>query len=163
MTLDELYSKTCEFASSRHAGQRREGSGEPYFNHPLAVAAAFDLKTQPVEKLAAILHDTIEDCGATREEIVALAGDDRRLRRMMAEVALVVELLTHRPSSAGATREQRREQYREALERAKSNPHSRLVKIADLRDNMSTLDKLPPERQAELRFKYSGALELLEA
>lgn len=163
MTLDELFSKVCGFARERHAGQIREGSGEPYINHPMSVAAAFDLKTQPIEKLSAVLHDTIEDGGVTTAEIVALAGDDPQFRQMMKEVAAVVELLSHRPSPRGSTLERRRELYREALLRAKSNPHSRLVKIADLRDNLATLGELPLARQAELRFKYDGALALLEA
>ena len=163
MTLDELYAKVCAFAKERHAGQCREGTGEPYVNHPMSVAAAFDLATQPIEKLSAVLHDTIEDCGATQAEIVALADDDPQLRQIMEEVATVVELLSHRPSRKGATPEERREHYREALLRAKSNPHARLVKIADLRDNIATLDELPLPRQAELRFKYDGALALMEA
>lgn len=162
MTLDELYSRVCAFAAERHAGQRREGSGEPYISHPMSVAAAFDLATQPIEKLAAVLHDTIEDCGVTTDEIVALAGDDPKFRPMMQEVATAVELLSHRPCAKGATPEQRREHYREALLRAKSNPHSRLVKIADLRDNISTLHELPLPRQTELRFKYDGALALMK-
>ena len=163
MTLEELYSKVCAFAMERHAGQTREGSGEAYINHPMAVAAAFDLKTQPIEKLSAVLHDTIEDCGTTPAEIAALAGDDPQFREMMDEVATVVALLSHGHSAKGTSQEKRRENYRRALLRAKSNPHSRLVKIADLRDNLSSLDKLPLPRQAELRFKYDGALALLEA
>ena len=163
MTLPDLYTSVYGFAKARHAGQVREGSGKPYFCHPEAVAATFDLETQPVEKMAAILHDTMEDCGVSRAEIVALAGEDAHFRALMDEVATAVEHLTHQHSPKDASPEQRRNLYREALLRAKSNPHARLVKIADLRDNLSTLDRLPQNRRGELSFKYSGALDVLGA
>lgn len=163
MTVGDLYRAARDFAAARHSGQLREGTGKPYIVHPEAVAAVFDIGTHPVEKIAAVLHDTMEDCGVTRAEIVALAGEDPGCRSLMEEVATVVGLLTHQHDLRGAPDGLRRKLYREALVRAKSNPHSRLVKIADIRDNLSSLDTLPAARRAQLAFKYSGALEFLGA
>jgi (p)ppGpp synthase/HD superfamily hydrolase len=56
----------------RHEGARQQtrASGDPYFSHPLEVAAILtDLKLDDATIVAALLHDTIEDTEATRAEI----------------------------------------------------------------------------------------------
>src|ERR1017187_10550317 len=70
----------ARFAAERHAAQRRKGrTAEPYVNHLLEVAellarTADDLDTNLI--VAALLHDTIEDVGVTREEIAERFGED---------------------------------------------------------------------------------------
>ena len=61
------------FAANAHKGQTRK-SGEDYLTHPLAVACILaDELRMDVDTLAtALLHDTMEDCLVTREEIVAM-------------------------------------------------------------------------------------------
>ena len=55
--------------------QQTRASGDPYFSHPLEVAAILtDLKLDDATIVAAVLHDTIEDTETTREEIDRLFG-----------------------------------------------------------------------------------------
>ena len=70
----------ARFAAERHAAQRRKGrTAEPYINHLLEVAellarTADQLDTNLI--VAALLHDTIEDVGVTRDELAACFGED---------------------------------------------------------------------------------------
>ena len=58
-------------------GEQKRASGDPYFSHPLEVAAILtDLKLDDATIAAALLHDTIEDTEATRAEIDQLFGKD---------------------------------------------------------------------------------------
>ena len=68
------------FAAVNHASQRRKGdAAEPYVNHLIEVAELVSNSlTEPDTDLviAALLHDSIEDVGVTKEEIAELFGDD---------------------------------------------------------------------------------------
>src|SRR3546814_1131823 len=69
----------------KHGSQKR-ASGDPYFNHPLEVAAILtELKLDDASIAVGLLHDTIEDTDATRAEIDQLFG---------AEIAAIVDGLT---------------------------------------------------------------------
>src|ERR1700724_2900256 len=64
------------YAMKAHGAQVR-ASGDPYFSHPLEVAAILtDMKLDDATIVAAVLHDTIEDTDSTREEIDKLFGSD---------------------------------------------------------------------------------------
>ncbi|MDQ6868778.1 MAG: HD domain-containing protein, partial [Pseudomonadota bacterium] len=64
------------YAMKAHGAQIR-ASGDPYFSHPLEVAAILtDMKLDDATIVAAVLHDTIEDTDSTREEIDKLFGSD---------------------------------------------------------------------------------------
>jgi (p)ppGpp synthase/HD superfamily hydrolase len=83
----QILAAAC-FAAEKHAAQRRKGRmAEPYVNHLLEVA---DLLAQTADGLdtnlivAALLHDTIEDTGVTREEIAERFGED--VASLVAEV-----------------------------------------------------------------------------
>jgi Guanosine polyphosphate pyrophosphohydrolases/synthetases len=72
--------EAASFAAKRHTGQKRKGSdGEPYINHPLEVANLL-ASVGNVDDLdiliAAVLHDTVEDVGVTKEEIIERFGPD---------------------------------------------------------------------------------------
>jgi guanosine-3',5'-bis(diphosphate) 3'-pyrophosphohydrolase len=63
----------ASFAAKKHTGQKRKGSdGEPYINHPIEVANLL-VSVGKIEDgnmiVAALLHDTVEDCGVSYEEI----------------------------------------------------------------------------------------------
>jgi GTP pyrophosphokinase len=59
--------KAYEFSAKVHAGQTRR-SGEPYVQHPVAVAGVLTtLKTDVTAVVAGLLHDTLEDTVATVE------------------------------------------------------------------------------------------------
>ena len=64
-----------DIAERAHDGQSRL-SGEPYIEHPLAVAGILaDLHLDVDTLCAALLHDTVEDTGVTMEEITERFGD----------------------------------------------------------------------------------------
>src|SRR5919198_5149102 len=72
--------KAAHFAAKRHSGQRRKGAAaEPYINHLLEVAELVSgALSEPDTNLviAALLHDTVEDAGVTKEELVRAFGAD---------------------------------------------------------------------------------------
>ena len=92
LTFDELYEKVCTyikkdserkliskaylFAFEKHFGQKRL-SGEDYIVHPLNVAYILsDINADAATICAAILHDTIEDCDVTYDDIVKKFGKE---------------------------------------------------------------------------------------
>ena len=82
---EDLLNRAYVYAMKAHGTQKR-ASGDPYFSHPLEVAAILtDLKLDDATIVAAVLHDTIEDTGTTKEEIEHLFGS---------EIAALVDGLT---------------------------------------------------------------------
>lgn len=66
-----------QFASAAHAGQYRKNSRVPYLIHPLRVARILiEAGCPETLAVAAILHDTVEDCFVTYEQIRRLFGED---------------------------------------------------------------------------------------
>ena len=128
-----------EFSKRAHEGQT-DKSGKPYFLHPEAVAAGV---TSEKAKIAAYLHDTVEDTSVTLEVIRLLFGP---------EIGEIVDRLTHRPE----------ESYMEYIHRAAGDPVAREIKISDLRHNMD-VSRLPViDEKAEKRMeKYRKAREYL--
>ena len=62
------------FAGKAHAGQMRK-SGEPYLVHPIAVAGILAGMHMDVDTIATgLLHDTMEDCLVTHDDLKALFG-----------------------------------------------------------------------------------------
>ncbi len=77
------FESALAFACSQHHGQRRKGSGAPYITHPLAVASIVGhYGGDEDQAIAALLHDTMEDCGVRYEEIAARYGE--RVARIVA-------------------------------------------------------------------------------
>ena len=81
-TDEDLLNRAYVYAMKAHGAQTR-ASGDPYFSHPLEVAAILtDLKLDDATIVAALLHDTIEDTEATRAEIdQTVRPRDRRAGR----------------------------------------------------------------------------------
>src|SRR5476651_185629 len=75
-TDEALLNRAYVYAMKAH-GEQKRASGDPYFSHPLEVAAILtDLKLDDATIAAALLHDTIEDTATTRAEIDSLFGPD---------------------------------------------------------------------------------------
>ena len=75
-TNEDLLNRAYVYAMKAHGSQTR-ASGDPYFSHPLEVAAILtDLKLDDATIVAALLHDTIEDTEATRAEIDQVFGQE---------------------------------------------------------------------------------------
>lgn len=126
--------EAASFAAQRHTGHKRKGSaGEPYINHPLEVAALLS-EVGGVEDfdvlIAALLHDTVEDTGTTREEIAERFGE--RVAGIVAEVT----------DDKSLPKERRKELQ---IEHA---PHlsteAKLVKLGDKISNVRDVTNNPP-------------------
>jgi (p)ppGpp synthase/HD superfamily hydrolase len=112
-----ILEKAILFATEAHEGQR-DKNGEPYILHPLRVM--FKVRAQgecEVVQIAAVLHDVVEDTGATLDDIEDEFG---------AFVRMTVGTLTEREG----------EKYTDYIERVAERPSATKIKLADLEDNM---------------------------
>jgi len=134
---EELLNRAYVYAMRAH-GEQLRASGDPYFSHPLEVAAILtDLKLDDATIVAALLHDTIEDTEATRAEIDQLFGKD---------IGHLVEGLTKLKKLDLVSREAKQaENLRKLLLAIAEDVRVLLVKLADRLHNMRTLDHMPPE------------------
>ena len=70
ISTEDIVGKALSFATNAHTGQYRKYTGEPYVNHPISVCNLVSDFTDDKDILAAaLLHDTMEDCEVTYEEI----------------------------------------------------------------------------------------------
>src|SRR5579885_3492586 len=131
--------RAYRFAAEHHQHQMRR-SGEPYIVHPLAVAhILLDMKMDSVCIQAGLLHDVLEDTGATREEVEQAFGE---------EVARVLDGVTNLSKISFANREDRQaENLRKMLLAMTADIRVIIVKLADRLHNMRTIASLPRERQ----------------
>ena len=134
---EDLLNRAYVYAMRAHGEQRRE-SGDPYFSHPLEVAAILtDLKLDDATIAAALLHDTIEDTDATRAEIDRLFGH---------EIGRLVEGLTKLMRLDLVSKEAKQaENLRKLLLAIADDVRVLLIKLADRLHNMRTLAHRPPE------------------
>ena len=138
--LDKIQ-KAYEYAAGLHAGQRR-ASGEAYITHPVAVAeivAGLELDTDSI--CAALLHDTVEDCGekTNQKEIAKRFGPD---------VAMLVDGLTKIVTLQVADKEEAHiENLRKMLLAMSKDVRVIFIKLCDRLHNMRTLDAKPEAKQ----------------
>ncbi len=135
-TNEDLLNRAYVYAMKAHGTQTR-ASGDPYFSHPLEVAAILtDLKLDDATIVAALLHDTIEDTEATRSEIDHIFGP---------EIGALVEGLTKLKRLELVSREAKQaENLRKLLLAISDDVRVLLVKLADRLHNMRTLEFVPP-------------------
>ncbi len=137
-----LVQRAYIYAASAHQGMVRR-SGEPYLNHPLAVAAILcDMKLDVATVAAGLLHDTIEDTEATFGEIERKFGRD---------VAVIVDGVTKisKMNFSSAT-ERKAENMRKMILAMLRDPRVLLVKLADRLNNMRTLGFMPDHKQTQI-------------
>jgi RelA/SpoT family (p)ppGpp synthetase len=134
-TDEDLLNRAYVYAMRAH-GEQTRASGDPYFSHPLEVAAILtNLKLDDATIVAALLHDTIEDTEATRAEIDQLFGH---------EIGVLVEGLTKLKRLDLVTREAKQaENLRKLLLAIADDVRVLLVKLADRLHNMRTLEFVP--------------------
>ena len=134
-TNEDLLNRAYVYAMKAHGSQTR-ASGDPYFSHPLEVAAILtDLKLDDATIVAALLHDTIEDTEATRAEIDQIFGP---------EIGALVEGLTKLKRLELVSREAKQaENLRKLLLAVADDVRVLLVKLADRLHNMRTLEFVP--------------------
>jgi RelA/SpoT family (p)ppGpp synthetase len=135
-TDEALLNQAYVYAMKAH-GEQTRASGDPYFSHPLEVAAILtDLKLDDATIVAALLHDTIEDTEATRTEIDNLFGP---------EIGALVEGLTKLKRLELVSREAKQaENLRKLLLAIADDVRVLLIKLADRLHNMRTLEFVPP-------------------
>lgn len=138
------------FARKRHRGQFRRDGKTPYISHVKQVAEFTRVRVQRMVQLrqltsyeaemaevVAWLHDLIEDCGVTPEELREIGIPEDAIEATLALTKRFGELYLH------------------AVARAKANRIGRPVKISD---NLSNIGDNPTDKQI---FKYSASLQFL--
>ncbi len=143
----ELVKKAYEFAKEAHSGQKRF-SGEPYFIHPFTVAKYLAKLGMSANMIcAALLHDTIEDCGVTEETIKNEFNED---------ILTLVEGVT----KLGTVRYQGLKRHSESLRKlfaaTSKDVRVMIIKLMDRLHNARTLEYVRPDKQKRI------ALETLE-
>jgi GTP pyrophosphokinase len=143
-----LLQRAYDVAEAAHAGQTRK-SGDPEITHPLAVATVLaGLGMDTTTLVAALLHDTVEDTGATLDSITADFGS---------EVAYLVDGVTKIDKVKFGDAAQA-ETIRKMIVAMARDPRVLVIKLADRLHNMRTLRFLPPEKQEK---KARETLEIL--
>ena len=134
---EALLNRAYVYAMKAHGHQVRK-SGDPYFSHPLEVAAILtDLKLDDATIATALLHDVIEDTDATRGEIDQLFGP---------EIGALVDGLTKiRRLDLVSKKAEQAENFRKLLIAISTDVRVLLVKLADRLHNMRTLEHMKPE------------------
>jgi (p)ppGpp synthase/HD superfamily hydrolase len=135
-----LLEKAIEIAVRAHAGQKGK-DGSPYILHPLRVMTRL---AGDEERMAAVLHDVVEDTEVTLEDL--------RTAGFPEEVLETVRLLTHEQGIS----------YEDYVERLRPHPMARRIKLADLEDN-SDIRRLSgiEDRDLERLRKYHRAWQIL--
>ena len=139
---EALLNKAYVYAMRKHGSQTR-ASGDPYFSHPLEVAAILtDLRLDDATIAVALLHDTIEDTDATRAEIDTIFGE---------EIGKLVEGLTKiKRLDLQTQKAKQAENFRKLLLAIVDDVRVLLVKLADRLHNMRTLEHMPEHKRARI-------------
>jgi len=139
---EALLNKAYVYAMQKH-GQQKRASGDPYFSHPLEVAAILtDLHLDEETIAVALLHDTIEDTDATRREIDELFGE---------KIGLLVEGLTKlKRLDLVSKKAKQAENLRRLLLAISNDVRVLLVKLADRLHNMRTLDHMRDDKRVRI-------------
>jgi GTP diphosphokinase / guanosine-3',5'-bis(diphosphate) 3'-diphosphatase len=131
--------KCYEFAEKMHAGVKRS-SGEPYIIHPLNVAGTLiKLKMDLDSIMAGLLHDTVEDCDVSPEDIAKMFGQS---------VAQIVVGCTKISKIKFKTKEESQaENFRKMVVAMAQDLRVIIVKLSDRMHNMRTLQYMTKEKQ----------------
>jgi (p)ppGpp synthase/HD superfamily hydrolase len=129
-------------ARRAHEGQTDKG-GRPYITHPIRVMQRVE---GTHERMAAVLHDVIEDTPVDADDLRAAGCPER-----VVEAVVALSKLPGEPLES-------------SIARAAADPIAAVVKRADIADNSSEvrLGQLDPATQDRLRGKYARSLQLLD-
>ena len=137
--------KAYEYAALAHNGQYR-CSGEPYITHPLHVAKIVAELIPDADTIcAALLHDTIEDCNVTYEDLKHEFGET---------VANLVDGVTKMSAFKFLTKKEQDLKYtRKVIIGSTKDIRTIIIKIPDKLHNMSTMRYKPKDRQVANAFE----------
>ena len=138
----ELIEKAIAYATEKHAGQMRK-SGEPYINHLINVAYILaTLRVGPSTIAAGLLHDVLEDCGISKEELT---------KAFDAEIATIVESVTKIGNIKFIDeKEYMAVNHRKIFIAMAKDIRVILVKLVDRLHNMRTLQYQPEDKQRKI-------------
>ncbi|MFO7769829.1 MAG: bifunctional (p)ppGpp synthetase/guanosine-3',5'-bis(diphosphate) 3'-pyrophosphohydrolase [Roseovarius gahaiensis] len=138
---ESLIRAAYDYGRAMHEGQVRH-SGEPYFTHPVAVAAILaEQRLDDASIITALLHDTIEDTRASYAEVADKFGGE------VADLVDGVTKLTNLQLSSSETKQA--ENFRKLFMAMSKDLRVILVKLADRLHNMRTIKAMRPEKQAQ--------------
>ncbi|WP_338586332.1 HD domain-containing protein [Pseudomonas sp. MAG733B] len=138
--MTQTLERAIAIAAGAHEGQVDKG-GAPYILHALRVM----LKVSTLEeRIVAVLHDVVEDCDISLDEL--------RAEGFSETVLAAIKSVTKVPGEA----------YEDFIARAAQNPIGRVVKLADLEEN-SDLSRIaqPSWDDLERIEKYRRAIGAL--
>ena len=128
---EDTLNRAYVYGLKRHGNQLR-ASGDPYFSHPVEVAGILaEMRLDTASIVTGLLHDTLEDTDATRDEIAGLFGED--IARLVDGVTKLSRLEIQSESTKEA------ENLRKLVLAMSSDIRVLLVKLADRLHNMRTL------------------------
>ena len=140
-TNEDLIRAAYDFGLRMHEGQFRH-SGEPYFSHPVAVAAILtEQRLDDATIITALLHDTIEDTKAS------YSGLEKRFGKDVADLVDGVTKLTNLQLSSSETKQA--ENFRKLFMAMSKDLRVILVKLADRLHNMRTIKAMRPDKQIQ--------------
>lgn len=129
--------RAWDYVTQQHGEQTYGTTGKPYLYHLVKVTERVRHRTSDETIIiAAILHDVVEDTECDLGDVQDRFGFD---------VARLVNLLTHHPGTT----------YSEYLYRVSLWHEATLIKVCDIRENLSN----SPRRDQVM--KYESALEYL--
>ena len=152
--IADLVEQAYEFADECHRGQKRV-SGEPYIAHPLQTALFLaDLRLDVNTIVAALLHDVVEDCGVTLDELDSRFG--KEVSKLVDGVTKLTKLdvRLHQSGNDQSASDEPDNLYAESLRKMlvamAEDIRVVLIKLADRLHNMQTLDVLRPEKRRRI-------------
>ena len=140
-TNEPLIRAAFDFGAEMHEGQFRH-SGEPYFTHPVSVAAILtEQQLDDATLITALLHDTIEDTKASYSDVEQLFSTE------VAELVDGVTKLTNLQLNSTETKQA--ENFRKLFIAMSKDMRVILVKLADRLHNMRTIKSMRPDKQQQ--------------
>lgn len=138
----ELIKRAYDFIMVMHAGQKRK-SGEPYTNHLIWVAYILTtLQTGPTTIAAGLLHDVMEDCDVTHDEMVERFGEE--ITTLVEGVTKINKMPFKDEADVYA------ENHRKIYIAMAKDIRVILIKLADRLHNMRTLQYMRPDKQQRI-------------
>ena len=146
----KVIDKAYQLAHEKHEGQYRK-SGEPYIVHPLNVALILtDIYADYETISAGLLHDVLEDCDCTVEEMEKVVG--KNITKLVQGVTKLSKI------HFSTENEYLIDYYKKIIVGMSEDVRVIIVKLADRLHNMRTLWAIPKDRQ---KVKAKEALEIL--
>ena len=170
MMNDNLYRSIFEYAKMKHKGQFRKDGIEEYINHPFRVSQVVRMHSGSFEQqCAALLHDVIEDTGTSAEQLHAdLMQMYLKFGGNLSSVGQIVKYVDdltckYTPQAYPKLNRAKRKELEIAEFLKLADEGSKVVKFADMIDNLSSIEKLDQdfaERYLFEDFRIIRALKI---